>query len=62
MPPPVTTPDTDRPADRCPGLLRPHTAADGALVRLRLPGGAATAALLRGIAAAAARHGDGHCT
>ncbi len=59
MPPAPTAPDFDRPADRCPGLLRPHTAADGALVRLRLPGGATTADLLRDLAAAAARHGDG---
>lgn len=29
--------------DRCPGVLRPFTAADGVIVRLRLPGGRSTA-------------------
>jgi precorrin-3B synthase len=34
-------------ADRCPGLLRPHRAEDGLLVRLRVPGGQTTSAVLR---------------
>ena len=45
--------------DRCPGLLRPHQAADGALVRLRLPGGRITAEALAGVSAAAVEFGDG---
>ena len=46
-------------ADRCPGILRPWPAADGLLVRVRLIGGHATAAQLRGLVAAASAFGDG---
>lgn len=46
-------------ADACPGALRPHHAADGELVRVRVPGGAVTAAALRAVAGLAARFGDG---
>ena len=44
--------------DRCPGALRVHQAADGAMVRVRLPGGQITVGQLRALAAASASDGD----
>jgi precorrin-3B synthase len=46
-------------ADACPGVLAPHDAADGALARVRLPGGLVTAAQLRVLASCAEDLGDG---
>jgi precorrin-3B synthase len=46
-------------ADACPGVFAPHDAADGALARIRLPGGLIGAAALRVVADAAAELGDG---
>ncbi len=46
-------------ADRCPGVLRLHEAADGALARVRLPGGLITATQLRTLVASASQWGDG---
>ena len=43
--------------DRCPGLLRPHVAEDGALVRLRLPGGRIAVSVLSEVLAAASTDG-----
>jgi precorrin-3B synthase len=44
--------------DACPSALQAYQAADGALVRVRLPGGAITAAQLNALAQAAARFGN----
>jgi precorrin-3B synthase len=45
--------------DACPGALRPHRAADGALLRIRVPGGVLPVSALRGLAAASADRADG---
>ncbi|MGE2833396.1 precorrin-3B synthase [Mycobacterium sp. SMC-4] len=44
--------------DACPGALQTHTAADGELARVRLPGGMLTAAQLEAMALAALEHGS----
>ncbi|MBB3083460.1 precorrin-3B synthase [Geodermatophilus sabuli] len=44
--------------DACPGALQTHAAADGALARVRVPGGLLTAAQLRVLADAARDLGD----
>lgn len=48
-----------RPADACPGVLRPHRAEDGAMVRLRLPGGRIGASALRRLAEISDAYGNG---
>lgn len=48
----------EREQDACPGALQVHQAADGALVRIRLPGGMLQAAQLEALAHAAAEHGS----
>jgi precorrin-3B synthase len=53
-----TTTARDR-ADQCPGVLRPHHAADGELLRLRLPGGALAPRTLIALAAASRDWADG---
>jgi precorrin-3B synthase len=46
--------------DACPGVLAPHDAADGALARIRLPGGAVTSHQLHAVADMAHELGDGN--
>ncbi|MEV4611302.1 cobalamin biosynthesis protein CobG [Kitasatospora sp. NPDC049258] len=46
-------------ADACPGALRLHRADDGALARVRVPGGLLTGGQLRVLATAAEELGDG---
>ncbi len=46
-------------ADRCPGVLRPHEAADGAMVRIRVPGGQTTGTALRDLSRLAQTYGSG---
>ncbi len=45
--------------DRCPGLTRPFRASDGAIVRVRQPGGRIPTAVLRHLLGIAERWGDG---
>lgn len=45
--------------DACPGALQVHAAADGALARVRVPGGALTTDALRELAACAGELGNG---
>ena len=47
------------PADKCPGVLRPHLAADGAMVRVRVPGGQTTAPALARLGELARTYGSG---
>ena len=46
-------------ADRCPGVLRPHRAEDGAVLRLRIPGGRTIGPVLAGVARLSQRYGNG---
>jgi len=55
----MTVPPPRLRADACPGALQTHAAADGALARVRVPGGALTTAQLLDLAAAARELGDG---
>lgn len=55
----MSTPSPSRDgADRCPGLLAPFVSADGAMVRLRIPGGRVDADIVAEVSSLAARFGD----
>jgi precorrin-3B synthase len=51
--------ERQRADDACPGALRPHHAADGELLRIRVPGGALAPATLGALAAASVDLADG---
>jgi precorrin-3B synthase len=55
----ATAPPLRDRADACPGALQTHAAADGALARVRIPGGALTPAQLLAMSAAARELGNG---
>ena len=54
---PMSGPDTS--IDRSPGLSRPLAAADGGMVRLRVPGGRLSTSVLRRLSTLSIEHGDG---
>ncbi|WP_030222117.1 precorrin-3B synthase [Streptomyces sp. NRRL WC-3626] len=61
-PPPSSSQATPAPRDRgdaCPGTLRLHAADDGALARVRVPGGVLTTGQAHALADVARRLGDG---
>jgi precorrin-3B synthase len=45
-------------ADRCPGVLRPHLAQDGAVIRIRIPGGQTTGTALGQLSRIAQKFGS----
>ncbi|WP_200837377.1 nitrite reductase [Dietzia psychralcaliphila] len=54
----VSGPTSRTRTDMCPGVLRPWPADDGALVRLRVPGGRVSPESLAALHGVAARYGD----